>query len=441
MKKIILVLIAFVLFSSHDMFLKLDTYFLPPDTSASIELFNGTFDKSENIIDRNRMIDISLVGNGERTAVKKNQWSEKDSATVLNFRTGKAGTWVAGISTAPRTIEMAADDFNNYLEHDGITDMLEQRRENEKLENDAVEQYAKHVKAIFQIGTTKTEDWKTALGYPVEFIPQNNPYELNTGDELKVQLLREGEPLADQLVYADYRATGDGHSHETGLEEGHSHEEGQQHEHNEDTPEKDHEHDHEHGHGESADHSHDHEHEKAHEEGTDHTHSHEQEEQSGHSHSHDNEDSQEPAHTHQSTHDHEHEKAHEEGTEHTHSHEQDEQAGHSHSDDEKTTEKKEDDHQHTSGSQFRTDSDGMLTMNLNADGIWYLRTIDLVESAEPGPTHESNWATLTFEVTHSHGEDTHVHSHEEEGGIPSYVYWIASFVILVGLFLWFNRKN
>lgn len=395
MKKIILVLIAFVLFSSHDMFLKLDTYFLPPDTSASIELFNGTFDKSENIIDRNRMIDISLVGNGERTAVKKNQWSEKDSATVLNFRTGKAGTWVAGISTAPRTIEMAADDFNNYLEHDGITDMLEQRRENEKLENDAVEQYAKHVKAIFQIGTTKTEDWKTALGYPVEFIPQNNPYELNTGDELKVQLLREGEPLADQLVYADYRATGDGHSHETGLEEGHSHEEGQQHEHNEDTPEKDHEHDHEHGHGESADHSHDHEHEKAHEE----------------------------------------------GTEHTHSHEQDEQAGHSHSDDEKTTEKKEDDHQHTSGSQFRTDSDGMLTMNLNADGIWYLRTIDLVESAEPGPTHESNWATLTFEVTHSHGEDTHVHSHEEEGGIPSYVYWIASFVILVGLFLWFNRKN
>ncbi|MEM0933853.1 MAG: DUF4198 domain-containing protein, partial [Bacteroidota bacterium] len=74
-------------------------------------------------------------------------------------------------------------------------------------------------------------------------------------------------------------------------------------------------------------------------------------------------------------------------------------------------------------------------------GIWYLRTIHLVNSEEEGLTHESNWATLTFEVTHDHGVDkTHSHSHEEEG-FPTYLFWIGSVMVLGGLFFWFNRKK
>ena len=133
MKKLSLALIAFLLFCRHDMYLKMDTYFLQPDTSATIKLFNGTFDKSENVIDRDRRTDVSLVDNGTRIQVHDAQWSEKDSMTVLNFKTGEAGTWVAGVSTAPRTIEMAAEDFNNYLGHDGAQDMLDQRRKNDEL--------------------------------------------------------------------------------------------------------------------------------------------------------------------------------------------------------------------------------------------------------------------------------------------------------------------
>jgi len=71
MKKIVLALIAVVVFSSHDMYLKLDTYFLQPNTSARIQLFNGTFDNSDNAIARDRMADVSLVGNGTRTAVDR----------------------------------------------------------------------------------------------------------------------------------------------------------------------------------------------------------------------------------------------------------------------------------------------------------------------------------------------------------------------------------
>lgn len=334
MKKIVLVLIAVVVFSSHDMYLKLDTYFLQPNTPARIQLFNGTFDNSDNAIARNRMIDVSLVGNGTRTAVDTAQWSEADNTTILNFETGAAGTWVAGVSTRARNIEMAAADFNDYLEHDGVLDMLEWRKANNALDADAVEKYAKHVKAIFQVGDQLTGDWQTALGYPIEFIPLSNPYDLHPGHAMQVQLLWQGEPLANQLVYAGSKEM---------------------------------EHEHGHEHADAAEHSHPHEHDTA-----------------------------------------------EEPTAH-----------------------------HRDLTQLRTDADGKLTLDITHQGIWYLRTIYMTQSEEAGLTHESNWATLTFEIGEGHShEHQAAHSHGEEAGlgIPSYVYWVGSLVLVAGLFFIFNRR-
>jgi hypothetical protein len=227
MKKRLLLIGALLLFSSHDMYLKLDAYFLKPNTQVQIQLFNGTFDKSENVITRDRMLDVSLVGNGKRSAAKPSQWSERDSVTFLNFTTGEPGTWVAGVSTGPRTIEMNAADFNDYLEHDGIVDMLQWRKDNTAMDQPAVEKYSKHVKTIFQVGDKTTGDWKTVLGYPIEFVPMENPYEMHPGHTLEVQLLFRGEPLANQLVYVGLDAAGSGtgpdHSHDAGEGDDHEH--------------------------------------------------------------------------------------------------------------------------------------------------------------------------------------------------------------------------
>ena len=330
MKKLCFLLIAFILFSSHDMFLKLDSYLLLPNTAATIKLFNGTFAKSDNTIDRDRMIDASLVGNGNRLRVDTTQWSEENGETILSFTTGEAGTWVAGVSTRARNIELAATDFNDYLEHDGVLDMLNWRKENNAMDQDAIEKYAKHVKTIFQVGDKKTDDWQSILGYPIEFIPLSNPYDLHPGHDLQVKLLWQGKPLGNQLVYIG--STG-------------------------------------------ADHKHDH----------DHTH------------------------------------------------------------------EKGEDHHHDSVAQARTDANGVITIDLRDEGIWYLRTIHMIQSEEAGLTHESNWATLTFEIGHghSHSNETHSHSdhhhhhHEDESwpGIPGYVYWIGSLLVIGGLFFWFNRKG
>ncbi len=344
MKKLGTLLAVFLLCSGHDMFLKLDTYVLPPNTAASIELFNGTFEVSDNTIDRNRMVDVSLVGNGQRMIVDTSQWREEKGITILDFNTGMAGTWLAGVSTRARNIEMSAEDFNKYLEHDGVLDMLAWRKEHEVLDQAAVEKYSKHVKTIFQVGDKRTSDWGQILGYPIEFVPLNNPYDMHIGETLTVELLWQGEPLANQLVYVG----SDGR-----------------------------EPDHEHGHS------------------------------------------------------------------HNHSHESD-----------------EDHHHHGEGvQQLRTNNNGLLSFKVTDNGRWYLRTIHLTTSEEVGLTHESNWATLTFTVghDHSHGHDDHsqatgdhshddgTHHHDHDGenasAIPSYVYWIGSLVLVLGLYFWFRRQE
>lgn len=351
MRKPIFLLLFFVLLlCSHDLYIKMDTYFFNPNSEATLSLYNGTFEKSENVITRDRMLDASIVGNGNRVAIESDQWNDQDSTiTQLRFNTGTAGTYIAGVSTAPRNIELTAEKFNSYLEHDGVLDILEMRKENDLMDQPAVEKYEKHVKAIFQVGDEKTTDWNQELGYPIEFVPLENPYEKNTGDELQVKLLFDGNPLVNQLVFAHHVSTSNGHSHDgdhTGDSHSHSITEDQ------------------HGH------SHD-----------------------GQAHSHDNE---------------------------------------------------EEPHSHTDGQRLRTDENGIIKMQLPEDGLYYVRTIYMVTTEEEGLTHHSRWATLTFETTHKHDATTHTHddhNHEDESGIPTWIFILGSILVVGVLFFVFQKKN
>jgi len=305
--------LALIVLCSHDLYLKMGTYFLQPNQESIVSLYNGTFEKSENIITRDRILDASVIAQRERVSINPNQWKDKDSTiTQLNFKTGKTGTYVVGVATKARKIELTADKFNSYLEHDGVLDILKYRTNNNLLGQDAVESYEKHVKAIYQVGEVKSDDWNTVLGYPIEFVPQVNPYEKYSGDNLKVKLLFDGKPLPNQLVYADYIKSAHLHDHS--------------------------EHDHKHAHdGES--------------------------------------------------------------------------------------------HTHTSGQQLRTNNLGIVEVKLPEDGIYYLRTIHMITVNDSDElTHQSKWATLTFEVSHKHG-------------IPNWGIIVGSLLIIGVLSFIFRKSN
>jgi uncharacterized GH25 family protein len=188
---------------AHDLFFKFTSYFLKPNTRNIVRLLNGTFRRSENVVTRDRMVDVSLVnGKGERTHPPLTDWHDEGNTALLNVSTGEAGTYLLGLYTKPRELAMKAAAFNHYLEHEGVPDILSRRKEKGELKKDSQERYSKHVKAIFQVGDARTDVYQTVLGYPVEIIPQQNPYVLKVGRTLEGLCLKDGQPLAGQYVLA-----------------------------------------------------------------------------------------------------------------------------------------------------------------------------------------------------------------------------------------------
>jgi uncharacterized GH25 family protein len=195
-------LIAVSTLTAHELFIKLDTYFLEPNSTVRVLLLNGTFALSENSVTADRVVGMALFGPDGLSRLEPESWEAATDTTYVILQTGAPGTYVLGISTVSRLISLDAESFNEYLEHDGIPDVLEARRATGKLGEDAVERYSKHVKAVYQVGERRTAGWSRALGYPAEIVPLANPYRLGVGQELAVRCLIHGEPAANQLVVA-----------------------------------------------------------------------------------------------------------------------------------------------------------------------------------------------------------------------------------------------
>lgn len=195
----IVLLVAVPLFA-HDMFLRLEQFFVAPNSTVNVRLFNGTFILSENSITPDRLADVSVVSPAGRVRVDVAQWNASGDTSVFPMRTGAAGTYVVGVSTKPRVLEMSGPDFNAYLRSDGIPDELALRRAQKRLDERAKERYQKHVKALVQVGATPSDAFSTVLGYPAELVPLQNPYALKVGGTLDLRVLVDGKPVAEQFV-------------------------------------------------------------------------------------------------------------------------------------------------------------------------------------------------------------------------------------------------
>jgi len=201
----LLLLVSAASLNAHDLFLRLGSFFVGAESTARIRVLNGTFSSSENAVARNRLADLSVVGPVGRTRLDTALWQPTGDTSVLSVPIGAAGTYVVGASTLPREITLEAKDFNEYLEHDGIPDVLAARRRDGELGAKATERYSKHVKALLQAGARRSDEFDDVLGYPAELVPLNNPYRSRAGGWLRVRALVDGKRVANQLVVSGGR--------------------------------------------------------------------------------------------------------------------------------------------------------------------------------------------------------------------------------------------
>lgn len=197
-----LLLVGAAVLQAHDLFFKLDSYLVPANAPVRVAVLNGTFQESEDPVAPGRLDGLDLVAAGQRSGLPRSAWSAEGDTSWLSFRTRDAGTYVIGASTRPREIRLEAEDFNYYLAHEEILDVLVRRAEERELDRPARERYSKHVKAVFQVGEDRSGGFDVVLGHRAELVPLENPYTLDPGDVLPVRVIVDGKPIEGLTVIA-----------------------------------------------------------------------------------------------------------------------------------------------------------------------------------------------------------------------------------------------
>ena len=205
------ILAAAAVGSAHDLFFHPRGFFIGPDATVTIPVFNGTFTRSDDPVARTRLTDLSLRGPAGRAAIAPAAWISRDRRSTVQVRVGGPGTYVLGAALAPRTIALAGAEFDAYLAAEGIEPILAERRRAGRLRRDARESYAKAAKTIVAVtdaggrvvapagaASAATEPF----GYAAELVPLADPYAIGRGGTLPVRALVDGQPLAGWVVIA-----------------------------------------------------------------------------------------------------------------------------------------------------------------------------------------------------------------------------------------------
>jgi len=117
---------------------------------------------------------------------------QKDNFT---YTLKDAGTHLLCMQRNEVLADMGADEFNTYLKESGLDEVLDQRQRTNTLEAPAKEYRSNHIKLLIQSGEKKDDTYKKVVAFPVEIIPDRNPYTLKIRDPIRFKILFDGKPV------------------------------------------------------------------------------------------------------------------------------------------------------------------------------------------------------------------------------------------------------
>ncbi|KLB58469.1 cobalt ABC transporter substrate-binding protein, partial [Xanthomonas euvesicatoria] len=146
-----------------------------------------------------------LSQGGAKAAPDLASWKEVGKQSQLTVHPAGEGTYLLGVSTMASTSTRTASEFGKYLELEDLPDTLA-TYDASKFPNGVTYSYTKHARAIGQVGTKLTDDFAASLGYPLEIRLARNPGSVKVGEQLSFQVLQQGTPVPNLLVYVGHRA-------------------------------------------------------------------------------------------------------------------------------------------------------------------------------------------------------------------------------------------
>jgi len=178
---------------ASEAWLRSQKYIYQPGESASI-----SFQTGDNL--------IGTPWNLNSAEIQKLELHQQSSVTDLKpeFKTGdkenlslvmqREGTSLVTLEAAPTQIAYTAEQFNVYLKNEELDEVAYNRQQAGADNKPAVERRTRYVKLALQVGEKKDDIAVETVGFPLEIVPQTNPYHATKGQTIRFTVLYKGKP-------------------------------------------------------------------------------------------------------------------------------------------------------------------------------------------------------------------------------------------------------
>lgn len=224
MKRIVisLLLLFGTALSAHEFWLEPQHFYLKKGESLTLKFLVGENFEGENWKGNHGSVEkLNLFYNGIQDDLVQ-LLPDSTVGDSLKLQFFDEGTAVIGYLSTNKFIILDSAKFLEYLKEDGITNAIAYRQEHHETDSSGREFYKRCAKTILQVGNKMDNSFSQVYGFPTEFIPLTNPYQLKNGESLSVKVLVNGIPAAGMLVKAWHRFNGkteitDLHTDEKGI--------------------------------------------------------------------------------------------------------------------------------------------------------------------------------------------------------------------------------
>lgn len=143
----------------------------------------------------------------EQRGVRTTAAGEPGSARVA---IATPGSYILAFESNPSFSDLGAQRFNAYVDHERLTAIAAHREATGTNAERGTELYARRAKTLLQVGDVLSPNVTRRIGQTLEIVPLQNPFALEEGAPLDLQVFWRGEPLGNaQLLAAPLDAAGD----------------------------------------------------------------------------------------------------------------------------------------------------------------------------------------------------------------------------------------
>lgn len=189
--------------AAHDFWLAPQTYQMDKARPMPLAIMIGhPKDKSRWALHPHRVISLSSIGPRGISDHQSRMNPLTPSGDVI-LSLNDEGTHILMIETTSAVSVLPAEKFTNYIAEEGLTPIINHRRENGLSDQDGKEIYSRRGKALVQIGDVheKSAPYVTQpVGMTLEIVPKTNPYALEAEAPFTSTVYYRGEAMAGVSV-------------------------------------------------------------------------------------------------------------------------------------------------------------------------------------------------------------------------------------------------